>query len=234
MLIGIGSLGLVLLLSFLALRLLAAATETLVYLLLAPALVLAPAFGWTGRSLFTRWLSKLLCASLSKLLFAFLLGVVFTVSAALVELQGLGWWTQWLLLSAFWWSAFLKRGQVLAPLGTRRPERRRHGRLMNRVVPGGRGLALSRAFTAGHRPAPETPPLDEIPAAVPMSDGPPVAREQPVVAPDPERGGQMPSETVTKTKPPVPRAATTQRLRAPELESMLRLLGEDISDKKGT
>jgi hypothetical protein len=185
LLITSGLLGLVLLFLFVSTRLLAAATETLVYLLLAPALVLAPAFGPSGRSLFTRWLSRLLSAVLSKLLFAFLLGLLFTVTAILVGLDALGWWTQWLLLSAFWWTAFLKRRQVLAPFGSG-PERASGGgrvgsRLATGVALSGTRLALTRMLARRDEsrasavalddltsPSPRTAAVLEAPARTPI------------------------------------------------------------------
>jgi hypothetical protein len=114
LLILAGVLGMLLLFGFIALRLLGAAIFSLLYLLLAPAVVLAPALGESGRMLFRRWLQQLLSAVAAKLLFAFLLGVVLAVLAILAALQALGWWTQWLLMSAFWWSAYWRRHQALS------------------------------------------------------------------------------------------------------------------------
>ena len=74
-----GALGMVLLLGFIALRLLGAALFSLFYLLIAPGMVLAPALGEGGRALFRRWAGQLLAAVVSKLLFSFLLGVVLAV-----------------------------------------------------------------------------------------------------------------------------------------------------------
>jgi hypothetical protein len=112
LLIAGGLLGMLLLIGFVTLRLLRAAVFGVLYLLLAPALVLAPAFGETGRALFRRWLAHLFGAVVSKLLFSFLLGVVLAVLAILSQLTTLGWWTQWLLMSTFWWGAFLRRHQA--------------------------------------------------------------------------------------------------------------------------
>ncbi len=67
LLIAAGLLGMLLLLGFIALRLLTAAIFSLLYLLLAPAMVLAPAFGEGGRALFRRWVAQLLGAVVSKL-----------------------------------------------------------------------------------------------------------------------------------------------------------------------
>src|SRR5207245_4448181 len=102
---------------FIALRLLGAAIFSLLYLLLAPAVVLAPALGESGRMIFRRWAAQLLGAVMAKLLFAFLLGVVLAVLAILAALEALGWWTQWLLMSAFWWGAYGRRHQALGLAG---------------------------------------------------------------------------------------------------------------------
>lgn len=111
-LIWIGALGMLLLLGFLALRLLYAALMGLFFLLLAPAAVLAPALGDGGRAAFRGWALKLMEAVVAKLTYSFLLGVVLLMMKLLLGLTVLGWWTRWLLISAFWWSAFLKRDQV--------------------------------------------------------------------------------------------------------------------------
>ncbi|MHB8533324.1 MAG: hypothetical protein ACYDC2_11460 [Solirubrobacteraceae bacterium] len=114
LLIAIGMLGLILLLGHLALRLLTAAVLSLLYLLIAPGVVLAPALGERGRELFRAWAARLFGATVAKLVYAFLLGVVLTLMSLLGGLEGLGWWAQWLLMSAFWWSAFLHRHQLRA------------------------------------------------------------------------------------------------------------------------
>jgi hypothetical protein len=117
LLIVAGVLGMLLLFGFIALRLLGAAIFSLLYLLLAPAAVLAPALGESGRRIFRRWAAQLLGAVLAKLLFAFLLGIVLAVLAILAALEALGWWTQWLLMSAFWWGAYGRRHQALSVAG---------------------------------------------------------------------------------------------------------------------
>jgi len=117
LLIAAGLLGMLLLLGFVAVRLLLAAIFSLLCLLLAPAMVVVPAFGEGGRSLFRRWAGQLLGAVVSKLVFSFVLGVVLSLIAILSGLVALGWWTQWLLMSAFWWSAYLRRHQTLAAAG---------------------------------------------------------------------------------------------------------------------
>jgi hypothetical protein len=49
----------------------------------------------------------------SKLIYSFLLGAVLAVVAIVEDLRALGWWTQWLLGSAFWWGAYAHRHQAL-------------------------------------------------------------------------------------------------------------------------
>jgi hypothetical protein len=117
LLIAAGLLGMLLLLGFMTVRLLAASIFSLLYLLLAPAIVLAPAFGESGRALFRRWAGQLLGAVFSKLIFSFLLGVVLAVLAIISDLATIGWWTQWLLMSAFWWGAYFRRHQALGVIG---------------------------------------------------------------------------------------------------------------------
>jgi hypothetical protein len=139
LLILCGALGMVLLLGFIALRLLSAAIFSLLYLLIAPGMVLAPALGEGGRAIFRRWAGHLLASVVSKLLFSFLLGVVLAVLAILASLRSLGWWTQWLLMSAFWWGAYLRRHQALgAAQGAfaerMPPARRREPRTLARRV----------------------------------------------------------------------------------------------------
>jgi hypothetical protein len=117
MLIAAGLLGMLLLLGYLALRLLTAAIFSLLYLLLAPAMMLAPAFGEPGRKLFRRWSAQLLGVVVAKLVYSFLLGVVLAVLAVIAGLTAIGWWTQWLLMSALWWGAFARRHQALSIAG---------------------------------------------------------------------------------------------------------------------
>jgi len=114
LLIAVGVLGMLLLLGHIGLRLLMAAMLSLFYVLLTPGIVLAPALGERGRGLFRAWAGRLFGAVLAKLIFAFLLGVVLAVMTVLESLSALGWWTQWLLMAAFWWGVFFRRHQLLS------------------------------------------------------------------------------------------------------------------------
>jgi hypothetical protein len=120
--IALGTLGMALLFGFVAMRLMTAAIIALFLLLLAPFAVLAPAFGDSGRALFTGWATRLLGVICSKLIFSFVLGALLALQRILVSLHGLGWLSQWLLISTFWWAVFSKRRQAVAFLLNRRRE----------------------------------------------------------------------------------------------------------------
>jgi hypothetical protein len=174
-----GALGLLLLFGFIALRLLGAAIFTLMYLLLAPMAVLAPALGESGRNLFRRWAGRLFGAVVSKLLYSFLLGVLLAVVAILADLHALGWWTQWLLMSAFWWGAFAHRHQALAIAGG----------ALGREIPGGRGSIVSRAReTAGRSIAERREKAGKRGGSGSAGDLTPRERRAPVGGPRPPAG----------------------------------------------
>jgi hypothetical protein len=160
MLIVAGTLGMLLLLGFLALRLLGAALATLLYLLLAPLAVLAPALGEGGRDAFRLWITRLAGATLAKLVYSVALGVVLLIVTLLSSLDSLGWWTQWLLTSVFWWTAFEQRHRLLSLVLHERSEPMRRAPLATRAWLAGRtagaGVGVARAtgrvaVSAGHR-----------------------------------------------------------------------------------
>jgi hypothetical protein len=165
LLIAAGLLGMLLLLGFVAVRLLTSAVFSLLYLLLAPAMVLAPAFGDGGRALFRKWAARLLGSVVSKLIFSFLLGLILAIVGILADLSELGWWTQWLLMSAFWWGAYMHRNQAVGlaegALGHQRPahERKPGQALARRIggaIEGNQLLLAARRAKARHStPAPE-------------------------------------------------------------------------------
>jgi hypothetical protein len=163
LLIVVGALGMLLLLGFVALRLLTSALFSLLYLMLAPAVVLAPALGEAGRAVFRKWAAKLLGAVVSKLLFSFLLGAILAILGMLADLEALGWWTQWLLMSAFWWGAFVQRHQALQLAGGGHPHepsgrRRTISRHANDVF-AARRKVLDGAQAARNRLAKDAPEL---------------------------------------------------------------------------
>ena len=149
LLIVAGTIGMLLLLGFIALRLLGAALATLLYLLLAPLAVLAPALGESGRDAFRLWLTRLVGAALAKLVYSVALGVVLLIVALLRSLDELGWWTQWLLISVFWWTAFEQRHRLLSLVMHERAEPTRRAPLATRLWiarrSAGAGVGAARA-----------------------------------------------------------------------------------------
>lgn len=123
MMIWLGALGLILLLGFVVLRLLGAAVLSLVLLLCAPAAVLMPTIGESGRAAFRRWAGRLLAAVTAKLVWSLLLGVVLVSLKIVLTLGGFGWWVRWLLMSTLWWLAFHNRHRVLSFAGGSEPAR---------------------------------------------------------------------------------------------------------------
>jgi hypothetical protein len=153
-LIAAGVLGMAMLFGLIALRLFSAALVGVFMLLLAPAAVLAPALGDGGRAVFGAWLQRLLGAVGSKLFYSFLLGVLLMMQRLLTSLQSLGWWTQWLLISTFWWAVFLKRHQAAAFLQSRgrqpaSPEHRPIGRRIESVRQAHRAVRHPMTWTKG-------------------------------------------------------------------------------------
>ena len=133
LLIAIGAVGMIMLLGFIALHLLGAEILSLLYLLLAPAAVLAPALGDGGRAAFRTWATRLVGAVCSKLIFSFLLGVVLLMTRTLIGLEALGWWTRWLLVAVLWWGAYRQRHQVLGFIaGEHRATSEHHRSLLQR------------------------------------------------------------------------------------------------------
>jgi hypothetical protein len=157
LLIAIGVAGMLATLGFVALRLFGAALGVLLYLLLAPLAVLAPAFGQSGRATFRRWLTRLIGAALAKLVYSVLLGALLLIVSLLAGITSFGWWTQWLLISVFWWFAFEHRNRMLAFAIHERGERTSRLPLATRVRYGAQaagsarrvGRAAMRASAAG-------------------------------------------------------------------------------------
>ncbi len=147
LLIAIGDAGMFALIGFICLRLLGAALLALVYLLIAPVAVLAPALGEGGRTAFRHWSLRLLGAVVAKLVYSVFLGVVLLIVQILSDLGALGWWTQWLLIAVFWWLVFNHRHRVLETVIHERGESTRQASLANRL------FATRQAIKLGAPPA---------------------------------------------------------------------------------
>ncbi len=116
LLLGLGLVGALLTLTWIAVRLLLQTCMGVLLLMLTPIVLVFPAFGETGRSMFGKWAKSLLGAMIGKAFYAAMLAAAVTGSSAIALLAGRGasFGTSFLLLAAFWWAIFLKRNEVLA------------------------------------------------------------------------------------------------------------------------
>jgi hypothetical protein len=125
-LVSLGLLGAICLLLNLAIKLVLAGLLALLFLLLAPAMLLAPAFGDAGREAFVSWAKRLVGAIAAKLIYALLLAMVVVAAGALAALP-LGWFGSWLLQIAFWWGVLLKRHELTGFLSVGQHDGERRG-----------------------------------------------------------------------------------------------------------
>jgi hypothetical protein len=122
-LVAVGLLGACALLAYLGIRLLLASVLALMLLLFAPAMLLAPAFGESGRATFIAWGKRLVGTLAAKLAYALFLAVVLTGAAMLRRLD-VGWFGTWLLQIAFWWGVLFKRHELIGFVSVKsQPER---------------------------------------------------------------------------------------------------------------
>jgi len=115
-LIGLGLLGGIALLAWLALRIFVQTAVAFVLVLSTPVALFLPAFGERGRAAFAFWAGTLAGALISKLIYAALLAVVLfatTVIAAAVP-TGARAFMAFLVMAALWWAVFLKRDDILS------------------------------------------------------------------------------------------------------------------------
>ncbi|UTI66139.1 hypothetical protein NBH00_08025 [Paraconexibacter antarcticus] len=153
--VTVGLLGAVALFAYIGLKLLLAAAMTLLLLLIAPAMLIAPALGQSGRKTFIAWGQRLIGAIIAKLVYAVLLTVVLAASEVFTGLD-LGWFGTWLMLGAFWWGVFLKRHDLTGFVTAGAPSVRGEGTghtlsqgyyawMLGRNLRHGAGMALSPA-----------------------------------------------------------------------------------------
>jgi hypothetical protein len=117
LLVGVGMAFCLLLLIYIAANLFLAALFFVFLVALTPAMLLAPAFGDSGREVFRRWLGHTLAAAAAKLLYAVYLGITVWTASLVVSLSsGTGWMAEWVIFAAFWWLAFHYRTRILALL----------------------------------------------------------------------------------------------------------------------
>lgn len=111
--IAVGVLGAIALLAWLGFKLIGYAILALFLILLTPVMLIAAAFGETGRGAFAGWGKRLLVSLIAQFLFAVLLGLVLFTAALLGGLHGIGWLGLWTIQTIFWWTAFLRRHEIV-------------------------------------------------------------------------------------------------------------------------
>lgn len=132
----LGLLGGLLLLLWIAMRLVMATASAFVLVLATPLAMFFPVFGQAGRAAFAKWATALLGAIVAKLIFSGLLGIVLLGSTAIGSSVGHSSPTLGLIATmAFWWAVFLQRERYLALLQVGRSEDRGVG--IYRMVAGG-------------------------------------------------------------------------------------------------
>lgn len=110
-----GVIGWALLLGWLAVQSLLQALMGLMLVLAAPIMLLAPAFGETGRRVFMRWATRLLATVVSGAIYALLLALTLAVAQVIGTLSIAGTFlAAWFLQMVFLWGIFTKRKQALA------------------------------------------------------------------------------------------------------------------------
>jgi hypothetical protein len=116
LLIGLGLLGGIALLAWLAIRIFVQTAVAFVLVLSTPLALFMPAFGERGRAAFAFWAGTLAGALISKLIYAALLAVTLfatNVVASLVP-AGAGAFMGFLVMAGLWWAVFLKRDDILS------------------------------------------------------------------------------------------------------------------------
>src|SRR6185295_15054517 len=116
LLIGLGLLGGIALLAWLAIRIFVQTAVAFVLVLSTPLVLFMPAFGERGRAAFAFWAGTLAGALVSKLIYAALLAVTLfatNVVASLVP-TGAGAFMGFLVMAGLWWAVFLKRDDILS------------------------------------------------------------------------------------------------------------------------
>ncbi|MEK6326642.1 MAG: hypothetical protein AABM66_03825 [Actinomycetota bacterium] len=116
LLIGLGLLGGIALLAWLAIRIFVQTAVAFVLVLSTPLALFMPAFGERGRAAFAFWAGTLAGALISKVIYAALLAVTLfatNVVASLVP-AGAGAFMGFLVMAGLWWAVFLKRDDLLS------------------------------------------------------------------------------------------------------------------------
>lgn len=152
--IGLGLIGGIALLAWLAVRLLVQTAVAFVLVLMTPLALFLPAFGEAGRRAFGFWAQTLAGALVAKLIYAAVLSVVLLATTVISGLVGgdggVGTLMSFLVMAGLWWAVFLKREQLVAAISLADGQEGGSGRLGSLAgLYGGMriGQALARPLT---------------------------------------------------------------------------------------
>lgn len=146
-LVSVGLLGASALLAYLGIRLLLASVLALLLLLFTPAMLLAPAFGESGRATFVAWGKRLVGALAAKLIYALFLAIVLAGAATLRRLD-IGWFGTWLLQIAFWWGVLLKRHELIGYVSVKPQGAGTRGGMVSSLAHGYYAMQMGRSVRA--------------------------------------------------------------------------------------
>lgn len=146
-LVAVGLLGASALLAYLGIRLLLASVLALLLLLFTPAMLLAPAFGESGRATFVAWGKRLVNALATKLIYALFLAIVLAGAAILRRLD-IGWFGTWLLQIAFWWGVLLKRHELIGYVSVKPQGGDTRGGMVSSLAHGYYAMQMGRSVRA--------------------------------------------------------------------------------------
>lgn len=155
-LVAVGLLGACALLAYIGIRLLLASVLALLLLLFAPAMLLAPAFGESGRATFVAWGKRLVGALAAKLVYALFLAVVLA-GAGLLRRLDIGWFGTWLLQISFWWGVLLKRHELIGFVSIKPDGANQRGGMLSSVAHGYYAMQVGRSVRAATQRLTRTP-----------------------------------------------------------------------------
>ena len=115
LLIAAGLIAAVALLLSVGIKLIMASIEVLVLILFLPAMMIAPAFGETGRNASLEYVKRVVERVMAKWVYSIFFGIVVLGSNMISKLE-LGFYDRWWLMLAYWWGMLLKREEILSLL----------------------------------------------------------------------------------------------------------------------
>ncbi len=118
---GFGLLGAMCFFFWMAMKLMQQVIAGALLLIATPFILLAVAFGETGRKVFSQWISTLLGTFIMKAIYAAMLGITIATAGVIYAVfaptgaardAGAPWLLAWVFLAMYWWAIFLRRNWI--------------------------------------------------------------------------------------------------------------------------